>query len=286
MPAPAFTAITPAQKRFLCAPRWLWIAFAVTSVIFVAFPAIDTSVSRHFFTPGVGFEARGTWLEQLTDASVGFLLVWGNLILIALVSFPRLAKRLKIRLSAKQLLFLLLVLVLGPGLIVNAVLKEHWGRARPVKTEQFGGTNKYTPAFIPSDQQGRSFSSGHAAASTYWIIVVLLLAPGRTWLLRVAVLYSLAVSWMRVAAGAHFLSDIVTSYFIMAILTLALHEMMFARDSSAARILAQWASELRQVVLHYDTRSSRFARLYGIPPLLRRLQQDAASKRRPRLSSK
>ncbi|MEA3274094.1 MAG: phosphatase PAP2 family protein [Pseudomonadota bacterium] len=193
-------------------------------------------VTQLFFTPGVGFEAKGGKIERLIYRSVGFLLVLGNIILIVLLLSGRFAGRFWIRFTAKELAFLLLFLALGPGLIVNVLLKENWGRARPANVAQFGGTKEFTAAFIPSDQKGKSFSSGHTAASAYWIIAALLLAPPgaprRIWILGVAGAYSLAVSWMRMAAGGHFLSDIMASYFIMAILALVLYEIVYKRGRS------------------------------------------------------
>jgi len=224
--------MTRMRRRLLWVPLWLWIALTAFCALFLLVPQIDLAVSKHFFTPGVGFEAKGTWLERLMHGSVGFLLIWGNLGLIALLLIGRSAPRLRIGLGAKELAFLLLLLALGPGLIVNGLLKENWGRARPIDLVQFGGSKTFTAAFVPSEQEGKSFSSGHAAASAYWTVVVLLLAPRRTWLLRVAVAYSLSVSWMRMAAGGHFLSDILTSYFVVAILALGLYEIAYKRDRS------------------------------------------------------
>jgi len=215
------------KRQFLRVPFRVWTAFALTSALFVFFPEIDLAVSRSFFTPGVGFEAKGTGIERLIYRSVGFLLVVGNIGLIAWWLSTRSTGRLRSRFTAKELAFLLLLLALGPGLIVNGLLKEHWGRARPINLTEFGGNDRFTAAFVLSDQEGKSFSSGHTAASAYWIVAVLLIAPQRIWLLSIAIAYSLAVSWMRMAAGGHFLSDIVISYFIVAILALALHGLLY-----------------------------------------------------------
>ena len=55
---------------------------------------------------------------------------------------------------------------LGPGLVVNGILKEHWGRARPRDVTQFGGDRRFTPALVIADQCERncSFSAGHPSA--------------------------------------------------------------------------------------------------------------------------
>jgi len=215
------------KGRFLGVPAWIWIAFILISALFVLFPEIDLAVSQFFFTPGVGFEAKGARIERLIYRSVGFLLVVGNTSLIAWWLSTRFLSRLRIQCTTKDLAFLLLLLALGPGLIVNGLLKGNWGRARPIDLMQFSGSDRFTAAFVLSDQEGRSFSSGHTAASAYWIVVVFLIAPQRIFLLGIAIAYSLAVSWMRIAVGGHFLSDVVTSYFIVAILALALHRLLY-----------------------------------------------------------
>ena len=50
-------------------------------------------------------------------------------------------------LDAKAWLFLFLGLLVGPGLVVNGILKDHWGRARPAEIIEFGGTAHFSPAF-------------------------------------------------------------------------------------------------------------------------------------------
>lgn len=127
--------------------------------------------------------------------------------------------------GGRDLAYLLLVLALGPGLIVNGLLKEHWGRARPVNCVEFGGSQTFTPAYVFSDQGGKSFSSGHAAGSAYWVVVALILARGgrRRYWLGLAVGYSLLVAWARLAAGGHFFSDILISWFILALLAWGLY---------------------------------------------------------------
>jgi lipid A 4'-phosphatase len=185
-------------------------------------PQIDLVVSRAYYTPGTGFRIKGLWYEYLIHRSVGISLVVGCVALILMWRFKGLGNRWAIDLSGRKLLLLLVFLGLGPGLTVNVLLKENWGRARPDDIVQFGGTREFTPAFVVSDQDGKSFSSGHAAASTFWVLVALLIARRRKRWTVVAVCYCLVVSWMRIAAGGHFLSDVVTSFFLMAILASAM----------------------------------------------------------------
>ncbi len=110
-------------------------------------------------------------------------------------------------------LFLVLLLALGPGLIVNTVLKDNWGRARPGEIVEFGGQHAYTPILRPGNSgPNSSFPSGHAAIGFF------LLAPYffyRTRSGRIAVSFLLlGVGWgllvgaARILQGGHFLSDV------------------------------------------------------------------------------
>lgn len=216
-----------ARRRLLNVPVWLWAVFALVSLVFVTLPQVDLAVSRFYYSAETGFEHRGTWYERLMHASVGYSLVLGNIALIVLWRYRGFTAGPGIDVTGKKLAFLLLFLALGPGLIVNSVLKENWGRARPIDVSELGGSKAFSPAFILSDQEGKSFTSGHAAASFYWLVAALLLAPGRKWWASLAALYCLTVSWLRIAAGGHYLSDVVTSFFLMAILALIMHGLAF-----------------------------------------------------------
>ncbi|HCX59124.1 MAG TPA: PAP2 family protein, partial [Candidatus Cloacimonas sp.] len=65
--------------------------------------------------------------------------------------------------NRKLYLFLVLAMIIGPGIIVNSALKENWGRPRPRDVEQFGGRYAYeAPLEIDLSSPGKSFPCGHA----------------------------------------------------------------------------------------------------------------------------
>lgn len=129
------------------------------------------------------------------------------------------------------MLYILLFLTVAPLLIVNTTLKENWGRARPAQTVQFGGQKEFTPAFIISDQGGYSFSSGHTAAAFSLLGFALLAKRRQKLLINIALTYGALVSIARMAAGGHFLSDVVTSFFIVYISIHILYKLIFKEDT-------------------------------------------------------
>jgi lipid A 4'-phosphatase len=213
-------------------PRTVWIWFLTVSLLFVAAPGIDLGLSELFYEPGVGFPVNGTWYEGIVYESVEYAMVLVNVGLIIAWIYGRFSAKGAKPVSGRELAFLLLLLALGPGLVVNLAMKEHWGRARPADLTQFGGTKEFTPAFVPSDQGGHSFPSGHAAAAFYLVAVAYVVAGRKRLWMRILLEYCVLVGFFRIAAGGHFLSDVVTSLFVVLILFFFLYRVMFGRAPS------------------------------------------------------
>lgn len=129
-------------------------------------------------------------------------------------------------------LFLGLSLLLGPGLAVNGVLKDHWGRARPAQIQEFGGERTFSPALVIADQCERNcaFTSGHAAIAFYLMVPAMVLAPPwRAAVLAGGLLYGIVVGAVRMAQGGHFLSDVVFSLIVVWTVAGLLYLVLFGR---------------------------------------------------------
>mgnify|MGYP003565114630 CR=1 FL=1 len=120
-------------------------------------------------------------------------------------------------LTKRRILYLTLVLAVGPGLIVNVILKDQWGRARPLMIEEFGGDKEFTPAFVVAGQ-GRnngSFNSGHAAGAFFLVSIGYVAGRRRRTVFLAAGTYAVIVGFVRIFQGRHFLSDVVFSFLIV-----------------------------------------------------------------------
>jgi len=218
------------NKKYLNVKLYLWFAFLAISLIFIFFPQIDLFVASLFYD-GKDFPANGSLIEEIFYYSVKPILIGLTLSVIAISIYNHFKKKTILNINAKVVLYLILVLGIAPGLIVNATLKDNWGRARPAETVNFGGTKEFTPAFIISDQDGYSFSSGHAAAAFSLMGFSLLATRRKKMWLNLAITYGALVSIARMSAGGHFLSDVVTSFFIVFISTHILYKLIFKQES-------------------------------------------------------
>jgi membrane-associated phospholipid phosphatase len=144
------------------------------------------------------------------------------------------------RLDRKALIFVVAATALGPGVIANTVLKDHWGRARPSQVPEFGGARQYTAAPLPAAQCERNcaFVSGHAALGFSLVSFAFLLPFG--WRRKTAVAAALGfgalVGLARIAAGGHFLSDVVYAGLIVFATSWLLYQWIVVRDAFASPV--------------------------------------------------
>lgn len=113
-------------------------------------------------------------------------------------------------------LFFALLLVIGPGILVNAVFKPYWSRPRPHAVAEFGGPRDFVTVW----QRGRgeddsSFPSGHAAMGFYLMAPAFVCWRRRPRAAAGFLLLGLAaggiVGLARIVAGGHFPSDVLWS---------------------------------------------------------------------------
>jgi len=123
--------------------------------------------------------------------------------------------------------FLVLLLVLGPGLLVNVAFKDHWGRPRPREIVQFGGQKPFLqPWQRGEDGKGRSFPSGHASAAFYMTAPFFIYRRSNKRLARIwltgGLVFGIFMSIARIAQGGHFLSDNLWAWGMVHLTALAL----------------------------------------------------------------
>jgi lipid A 4'-phosphatase len=217
---------------------------AATFALFAVWPGLDLAVTAAFYD-GAAFPVA---LDARAEAVR--LILWDLAIAVALTSAGMLAvslllRRPVLRLSARVWGLIVAVFVLGPGLLVNGILKREWGRARPADTLNFGGTQQFTPPHDITDQcaSNCSFVSGESAgamalAIALWLILSAWRARLPDWAYRagqaVIIAIPLITALQRVAAGRHFLSDALLASLFTALLAAILARIMLNRDGPAA----------------------------------------------------
>jgi membrane-associated phospholipid phosphatase len=194
-------------------------ATAVVSILVLAFPGLDVAVASLFHHGAAGFPAdRNGFLLDVRHAGMGVTRIVVVSLVVAFLGklfVPMLMRAV----SSRNLLFLATSMALGPGILVNSILKEFWGRPRPRQISEFGGAMEFFPAWVPGGACATncSFPSGEAS-SAMWLIALVFVVPER-WRrgATIAVLaWALTISVNRMAFGAHFLSDVVIGWGLVA----------------------------------------------------------------------
>lgn len=212
----------------------------LSTIVIIAFPKLDILIAKLFYNNGF-FLKDSLWVQFLYH-SVPLFSALSILSLLLIWIINRTLANGRLYVTGRHFVFAFLVFGIGSGLIVNTLLKGNFGRARPRDIVEFNGTKQFSPAFVISDQVGKnsSFSSGHAAAAFFSLVLACFFRRKKR-AFAVAMIYGGAVSLARMAAGGHFFSDNLVSFFIMAITTDLLY---YALISQAPALLPSPELEL------------------------------------------
>ena len=216
----------------------LILAAALAFAVFAARPGIDLWVTGLFFNTATGLFSMDSGLpntirlaiwrlsEAMLMASVMAVVVglWTKADVLAV---PR-------RVSA----YILTLYLLAPGLLVDGILKRLWGRARPADVTEFGGTLLFTPPHLFAHQCARncSFVAGEMAGAVALAVAVVMIvhlwkdrisARAYRGAVAVAVLLPVYAGFQRIAAGRHFLSDVIFATLFVLMVAVALRAIMF-----------------------------------------------------------
>jgi lipid A 4'-phosphatase len=210
------------------------VVLVASGALFYWLPQVDLFASGLFYDKLHGF-TLAAWppVHELT-ASIRWI-TWA-ILLTALAGAIWLRFRGKPlwRFDRNALIFIVAALAIGPGILANTVLKDHWGRARPYQVEAFGGTRQFTPAPLPANQcdHNCSFVSGHAALGFSLVMFAFLLPAGRprTVGMAAALAFGTLVGLARIASGHHFLSDVVDAGLLVVGTTWLLHRWLVIHD--------------------------------------------------------
>lgn len=197
-----------------------WLLPIIAILILAPFtPVIDLAISHYFYTADKGFA---------TYSFYDFLYHYGTLPAEIVVGLATIALILsynnRFKTWRRPAACLVLTMAIGAGLIVHAILKDHWGRPRPKQTTEFGGTQAFRPFYQPNifnqPEPSRSFSCGHCTMGFYFFALALVgrRLHSKTLFLSsliLAIVLGTLLSLMRIAQGGHFFSDTLITALVM-----------------------------------------------------------------------
>jgi membrane-associated phospholipid phosphatase len=192
----------------------LLIALAIAVIVGIPFgldPGLDLDLS------GLFYEGNGVW--RVLDWPSGQLRNLASWLIAAVAAPAFVALIVKLVLPRRPLLLpgravvlMIATLALGPGLLVNVILKDNSGRPRPQYVTEFGGAEPMRPWWdLRGDcDKNCSFVAGESSGA-FWTMAGAAVAPPhwRAAAYGAALAFGSAVGLLRMSAGGHFFTDVV-----------------------------------------------------------------------------
>lgn len=205
---------------------WLLLILIVICIpLAIYFAEVDLHIAQHFYIVGEGFPlSRDSLFATIHDSVRPFTIAMSAMLLMLLLLHyvkPALAPK---AFTKSITIYLILALIMGPGLVVNSLFKDQWGRARPHQIEQFGGDKQFSPPMLMADQCERncSFVAGDPSVGFYFMAFALAFPAWRLFFLCMTFGLGGVLGVTRIVQGAHFFSDVAFSmlftFFVCAVL--------------------------------------------------------------------
>jgi len=195
-------------------------------------PQLDLDIAAPFFhrAPPTLFAANAQpWVQHTREAArviIALLVLPAFLAILGKLVWPR--RRMLI--EARAALFLLATLALGPGIVTNVILKDHWGRPRPIDVQQFQGDYRFVPWWDPRGgcPDNCSFVAGEPSGAFWTLAPAALAGPELQPLAYGAALaFGAGIGILRIAAGGHFFSDVVFAGVFMFLVIWFMHGLIY-----------------------------------------------------------
>ena len=212
------------------------VLFVFTTIIISIGSSLDIYFSKIFYYGNQQF-----FLQSFDLISILTRKFFLSIILIYILALPILSLSLPIKkiyfnfdFRLKNILFIYASLIINLLLVVNLILKNFWGRARPNDILELGGAEHFTPWYEFSNAclTNCSFVSGDASVGFSLIVLYFITKDKRfVW----ASLFSgIFIGFVRILEGGHFFSDVLLAGFIIFVLTFLqfwVYEKVFKHDT-------------------------------------------------------
>ncbi len=195
----------------------IFIIFFVLGVFVTMGPEIDLFLSSFFYHGNNQFLLQSYYPVSIIFRKIllPFVLVYIFLLPIVLKFLPIQKIYFGYKFSISEIFFLWSSGIVTMLLVVNAVLKNMWGRARPNDVSYFGGAYDFAPWYKISDSclSNCSFVSGDASVG--FLLVVFYFITKKNIYLYLSLFFGFFLGFIRIIAGGHFFSDVIFSQIVV-----------------------------------------------------------------------
>jgi membrane-associated phospholipid phosphatase len=217
----------------------LLIALAVAvfaGLLFAVFPQLDLTLAHLFYDSGSRQFAFGPLGMAEYVRRAAMWIAWAFALPAIVAPIVKLIWPHKALLvPGRAVIFLLTTIFLTAIVLPNLIFKDHWGRPRPIATNEFNGSHAFKPWWDPrgTNPHNGSFFSGEAATA-FWTYAPAALAPPslRPLAFVAATVFGLTTGILRMAFGAHYASDVLAAGVAAFLVTWLVHGFIYRWKSA------------------------------------------------------
>tara|TARA_B100000965_G_scaffold381920_1_gene379817 strand:- start:101 stop:1429 length:1329 start_codon:yes stop_codon:yes gene_type:complete len=210
------------------------IAIFILAIFVTVGSTLDIYISSLFY-----YGKNQFWIQSYYPVSIFFRKILLPLLLIYIFLLPMIIKFTPIKklyfnykFSLSELFFIWLSGIFTMLLVVNVLLKNMWGRARPNDILQFGGVESFTPWYKIVDVCASNCSFVSGDSSVGFLLVVFYFITKKNNYLYLAIFFGFLLGLIRIIAGGHFFSDIIFSYIVVTasvLVSFVLYKKLYAK---------------------------------------------------------
>ena len=243
------------------------IVAAVTAIVFAVAPRLDLNIAMYFH------HYQASDAAQRINPVFAFLRDVNYKLVILAVVLPVIAFVIKLAwpkwpmlVRPRAAILMIVAMLVGPGLIVNGILKDQWARPRPGEVVEFGGPLAFMPWYKPGGEcrSNCSFVSGESATA-FWLLAPAAAVPP-PWTVPAVVgaaVWATAVAFTRVFTTGHFFTDAVFAAALVSFVVWLLHGILFRwtataiTDAAIERAMERWVYAVRRPFIALGSRFNR-----------------------------
>ena len=241
---------------------------AVVGIVFALYPQLDITLSSYFYAGGRRWHVLDWPSGIVRDLVSGVIALIAAPAFIALVLKLVLPRR-PLLMPGRAMVLMISTLALGPGLLVNIILKDNWGRPRPQFVTAFGGPAPLLPWWDPRGQCDKncSFVAGELSGA-FWTMAPAAVAPPqwRAAAYGAAIVFGAAVGVLRMSAGGHFFTDVVFGGVVVFLVIWLVHGLLYRWRATRLSDADVERSLERVATPGYDAMMRIAARIRGAAP--------------------
>lgn len=195
------------------------IVFFILAAFVTFGPSLDLYMSSLFY-----YGDKQFLIQSYSPVSILFRKILLPLILIYIFVLPLVLRFLPLqkiyfgyKFSLSEIVYIWVSGTVTMLLVVNVVLKNMWGRARPNDVSYFNGFQDFTPWYKISNACASNCSFVSGDSSVGFLLVVFYFITKKNVYLYLGLVLGSLLGFIRIAAGGHFFSDIIFSQIIVTV---------------------------------------------------------------------